>query len=571
MGCLFGIWEIGLSADRTASGIVSGGGQDTGVRGDNIIITMRIPAASPDFSNYPVATIDDETITVEEFRRNFEPSSEDNAVTIEEFSKQSIDLLERMVNIRLILKEARNIGLHELPEIKNILKVNSNKILRTLLEEKLVRDIKPGREMVEELYKKAVAEWKIKSILVENENIATKMKKEIKAGKEFDVVIANAISDGVARGGGQGAYTKGKDLLPKIADVVSNMTPGSISPVIPVDNGFVILKVEDVRYPDNPEAMEWARTQLLKQEKYRFLKKYNLQLINKYVKVNKKIYKGIDFEAKKPGFAKLLTDKRVVATVKGGKSITVGELADEVRQRFQHGIERAVESKKANSQKEPVMALIINKRVFFQEAQNQGLDKTKEYHLRYQEFEDSLLFDVFLKKVIVPDIRVSDEESRNYYDNNIGNYTYPEMIRIKSLAFSNRKDTEKAIISLREGTEFQWIRENAEGVLGKDAEGSVLFDDTLLTVKNLPADIQKSVSGAKAGENRLYADANGTYYYVLHISQVVPSRPKPFPEIREEITGKVFVEKVNKAIQEWARKLKEAYDVKIYAIDFKRI
>ena len=54
---------------------------------------------------------------------------------------------------------------------------------------------------------------------------------------------------------------------------------------------------------------------------------------------------------------------------------------------------------------------------------------------------------------------------------------------------------------------------------------------------------------------------------MLYINQIVPPRPQPFEAVSKEIAEKVYSQKVNEEIEQWAAQLKEYYPVKIYRAD----
>ena len=157
------------------------------------------------------------------------------------------------------------------------------------------------------------------------------------------------------------------------------MKVGSVSPIIPIQSGFVILRLEAIRYTDDPDAMKLARDEALKRKKVQALKDYSNALIKKYVKVNQDTLGRIDYESKTPGFEALLKDKRVIAEIRGENPITVGELTQHLKQQFYHGIEEAIKTKKLNSRKASTLDEMIYKRVFRKEAIRLGLDKTESY------------------------------------------------------------------------------------------------------------------------------------------------------------------------------------------------
>ena len=81
--------------------------------------------------------------------------------------------------------------------------------------------------------------------------------------------------------------------------------------------------------------------------------------------------------------------------------------------------------------------------------------------------------------------------------------------------------------------------------------------------------MQKAVSGANAGDFRLYENPQGPFY-VLYIYQVVPAKLQPFEAVGQEIYTTVYQDKQKKSIEHWADQLREYYPVKIYQTDLER-
>jgi len=509
-----------------------------------------------------VASVNDELITLDEFNYAL-TSSQKGAVGEKKVNKEDeAELLQRLINARLIVQEAQKIGLDELPEVKNMIDVYARITLREQLMERTLKNVKVDEKEVEKLYKEAVKEWKLSSVVFEKEDDAKKMAEQLSAGKKFDELSKAYIAAGKAKGD-EAQYLKVKELNPHVVRAVSKMKPGSVSPVIPLQSGFAIVKLEDIRYPENADEKERARAEALKQKRVQVLKEYNNSLIKKYAKVHHDVLDRLDFEAKEPGFQKLLKDTRSLADIKGEKPITVGELSQALRQQLYHGVDQAIESKKVNARKMQMFDDILYKRVFRKEALRLRLDKTEGYTYKVKEYEDSVIFGAFVQKAVVPDVKVNDEELRAYYEEHIKEYTLPEMMRIDGLAFDKRADAEGAIEKLRKGADFQWLSANAEGQADKNSKGLLRFEGKLLTTKDLPEGVQKAVSGAKSGDSRIYAAPEG-YFYALSMREVIPSSPKPFEEVRSVIAQKVFDAKVRKAMNEWTAKLRAASDVKIY-------
>ncbi len=503
-----------------------------------------------------VATVNGEPITLEELNRDLPFAS----------GASKSEVLRRLINVSLVVQEGQRIGLDELPEIRNMVDAFSKVTLREELMERQVKGIKVDDKEVEKLYKESIKEWKISSLLFEKEDAAKKMAEEIKAGKNFDELSKQYVAEGKAKGGERGDWLKVREVSPQIVNTVSKMKAGSVSPIIAIKSGFVILRLEDIRYTEDPEAKKQAREEALKRKKVQVLKDYSNGLIKKYAKVNQDVLKRVDYESIVPGFEALLQDKRVVAEIRGESSITVGELTQHLKMQFYHGVERPSERKRLNQKKVSALDEMIYKRVFRKEALRLGLDKTEGYENKVKEYENSVLFGAFVNKVIVPDSKLKEEEIKRYYSEHLKEYTMPEMMKINGLVFAKREDGESAVEKLRKGTEFQWLAENAEGQVDKNAKGLLTFDGKLLTTKDLPEGVQKAIHGARTGDFRLYESSEG-YFYALAIQNVIPSKPQPFEEAREAVAKRLFDEKVKEAVEDYADKLRAISEVKIYLQD----
>ncbi len=512
-----------------------------------------------------VAMVNDEPITLDEFNQGRAPLQPGHADSQKTEMTSDSEVLRRLVNTRLIIQEARKIGIDELPEIKNMVDVFSRVTLRELLMGKQLKDVKvkADEKDVDRIYKDLVREWKISSLQFQNEEAAKKVEEEIKAGGDFGEIAKKLIAEGAAKGGEEKNYLKAKDLHPQIAGTISKMKAGSVSSVITLTTGYVIFQLQDVRFPEDPQAKEMAKQEALTLKKGEVLKEYNDTLIKKYTKVHKEVLDSLDFESKEPGFQELLKDKRVVAEIKGETPITVGELAEYLRQQLYHGVERAAESKRLNSRKNPALDEMLYKRVFRKEAFRLGIDKTEVYKNKIREYENSVVFGAFVQKAIVPDVKIMEDELKAYYNDHLKEYTFPEIMKIDSLVFAKRNEAEEAIEKLREGTEFQWLAANAEGQVDKNTKGLLILEEKSFTTKDLPEGVRKAISGAKAGDFKLYASPEG-HFYVLFIQAVIPSVPQPYEEARKDIGNKVFNEKLMKLLEEWADKLRAVSEVKVY-------
>lgn len=510
-----------------------------------------------------VATVNGEPITSEELSQavgmRHAEAREGKKVGKVDFS----EILNRLVNIRLILLEARNIGLDELPEVREDVDNYSRNAVGEVLLNRQTRDIAVADNEVDARYRDLVKEYKLQSLLFGKEEDAKAFQAAIKSGQDFGKTAGKALDEGTAKGRDEGAYVKSENLLPGIKEAISRMTVGSISPVIKIQSGYTILRLEEIRFPENPEARARARDMLLGVRKFEKTREYVESLKKQYAHVRQDVLDGLDYDASAAGFQALLDDRHVVAEVTGEDPVTVGELSKAIERKFFHGIEKAVEKKEVNARKVDVLDSVLNKRVVRKEALRLGIDKSEEYRAMVTEHENSVLFGVFVQKVIRPGIRFEEKELRAYYEKHVAEFSSPGMARIDSLVFSRKARAKEALHKLNEGADFSWVAANADGQVDKNSEDVLRFEGSLVAVNSLPKDVQDVVAGASAGEFRLYESPEG-YAYVLSIREVIPSNPRPFEQVVGEVAGKVTGEKLKRGVEEYAGNLRKAYPVKVF-------
>ncbi len=510
-----------------------------------------------------VATVNGEPITPEELdqalaMRHVE-AQEGNKVGKVDYS----EILDRLINTRLIVLEARNIGLDQLPEVKEDVNNYSRVALVEVLLRRQTADLRVTDNEVETKYRDIVTEYKVQSLLFAKEADAKSFEADVRSGKDFGTIANQVLDGGIATGKDEAAYVKSESLLPGIKAVVSGMAVGSVSHVIPVPSGFTVLKLEEVRVPEIPEAREQAREALLSVKRFETSRAYVESLKKEYVQVKRDVLDGLDYDGAPAGFQALLADRRAVAEVKGEEPVTVGQLSDAIQRKFFHGIERAAEKKSVNAKKTDVLDMLLNQRVVRKEALRLGLDKSEAYRAKVTEYENSVLFGVFLQKVVRPGIRVEDKDIKAYYEKHIAEFSSPERVRFDSLAFFRKARAKEAMHKLNEGADFAWVGANADGQLDRNSEDQLQFGAKLVAVNTLPEDVRGVVTGASPGDIRLY-ESPGGYAYVLVIREVNPPKPQAIDQVIGEIAGKVTAARMKRDTEEYARNLRKAYAVKVF-------
>ena len=516
----------------------------------------------PPYDDTPVALVDDEPITKYDLSVAIARQEEETSDHPEEMEKEYLRILDRLITARLVVLEAKNIGLHETTEVTSQIEAYKRKQLQVDLIAKQLQGLEPDPAEVEEMYRNISREVKLYSLIFPVGPEARRFLEEVKDGN-FDQLAKRYIAEGKAKEQKDEAYVKIKDLEPDVAEEAYSMKVGELSKIYLIKDSHLLYRLVDARFVEDPSVREEAVRKVSETTRSKKAMEYSFTLEDKYVTFDRDLYKQLDFQT---DLEKLLQDKRVLVKAKKENDpfvITVANLAAEMKRSFFHGAEKAAKLNLINERKDAAISNMIFKYTSDLEARHLGLDQTEDFKRKVKDFEISVVFNAFMNKLILPEVKVTEEEIRAYYDEHIDEYSSPAMLQMKSLVFNTRQDAENALDKLRKGADYNWVSANAANLVAPDTAGVLPLDKNLLSLTSLPEDLQELARDAKKGTSLLYAPAEPNFFYVLLMENVFPPEPQPYEQARKEAGKKIYIRKSEELLAEYITKLKEEYPVKI--------
>jgi hypothetical protein len=527
---------------------------------------VRAPLFSADSQECPVANVAGDVIVLGELAQALEAGHLNMPRRRAAAAKPDMDFrpaLDRLIASRLVVLEAREMGLDEAPDFTSAVSDYRASRLRAMLQREAARRAKPDPAEVERLYRETVREWKVKSILLEKEDAAKAFEAALKAGGSFDALSKRYIAEKKAKGDAKAEFVPPKHMLPEVREALEKAKPGTPTGLIKVPAGWVVMRIDGARYPPNDKAARAeARSRSLARVEQKMVRDFYLSLVKKHATVDEALLKKLDFEAGGvKGFEALLADKRTVVAIRGEAPITVGDLTREVSMKFFHGLEGPIQQKRVNRQKEEAFEKLLGSRLFAKEAAARKLDQRLDFRREMAEYERGLAFNTFIEKVIAPDVKVTEADALGYYEEHKAEFTAPQMYKLDGFAFATTKEAQAALDKLKGGTDFTWLRSSAPGQLPPEKR-SLQFDGATLSATALPADLAKALTGVRSGEYRLYAPRAGEVY-VIRVVEQIPPAPQPYVDAREKIAKSLFNRKLTDAMGEYAAKLRKAQPVDV--------
>jgi len=538
---------------------------------------QRIPLFSEQHAATVVASVNGEAITLKEFAIELARMHSDLAGSEARGKQNFTETLDRLIAIKLVEQEALNIGFDKTPAVQSQME---NFALKAMIQQLLadqVRNIQVDTAAIDELYRQMAIEVKLLTYRFFTQADAEALIKEAAAGGDFRALADQQVKAGKGEGGDEPQYARLNDLLPAVAQAVYAMQPGEVSQIFKAEKGVMLFRLEDRRNYEDAEVRQAAANRLLQQESRKKQMAYLKSLEDKYVTFDKQAEQALDFakilEANPQAkgtevFAALSKDQRPLATISNGREtvlVTVAEIAKKLESSMYHGMDRVIDAQNLSKQKESVLSNKLVAVTGRMEAQSQGIDKTAAFQEQLDDFEESLLFETFMAKAVVPGISVREEDVRAYYDKNLENYSSPLMLKMKSLVFTREESARDAQKKLLAGSDFKWVSANATDLADADSKEVLALGDALLSITALPKELHEQVEEARQGEVFLYAGPGGLYYTLL-IESAFPPVAKPYEEVRQEIGRILYAEKIKEALADWVVKLKKVYETKNYLV-----
>lgn len=193
---------------------------------------------------------------------------------------------------------------------------------------------------------------------------------------------------------------------------------------------------------------------------------------------------------------------------------------------------------KTDEGKKELLRELVRIEVFSKEARRIGLHKDKDFKARIAEITKALLASEYVRKVVLSEVKINDQEVRRYYEEHINELKEPEKIKAPHIFIGLPKEAPPDVIREKE--------EKAKGILERVKKG----EDFLELMRESSEDIDKDVDYFAKGrlvpeiEDVVFGLEIGEVTPILRVSEGflifklldrIPERTIPYEEAREGI------------------------------------
>lgn len=501
-----------------------------------------------------LAKVNQETITMEDLKEEFSKRHSGH----EKFLSGDVEtkrFLKIVIDQRLLIQEAYRLGLQYDPEIQRLTAgFQEQKLVDSIVRKEIQEKSRASDNEVRAVYDgKMGEEVVVRQIAVMSQDEAEAIRNRVRSGEDFES-LARDFSVAPSRKYGGLLFPLGWGKAdPEWERVAFGLSPGETSPVFRSGIGYEILRLESkrtVEKPDFPKVEEQIRSILERRKNEARREEFLRSLREKYAVRFTDIALGVG------DLKNALEQNReeILATWAGG-SVTVSYFAS----RLNIDLFSTVPPDEVSAQIRAVLHDLVDLKLMYAEAMAKEYDKDPEVARKVRKFREGLMENMLYGKYILPDLKVTGEEVKEYYQKNPREFVYPEKRRVAQILLESPDSAQEVLEKIRAGDSFDALaRTYSKDAPTKDLGGEVGWFEQ----RQIPPALEPTVWSLKAGEvgGPVRTEAG---FHIVKLLEVRPAMPKGFPEAEKEIEKKLLMKKSEEKVNFWLEKLRTVSRIEI--------
>jgi len=502
--------------------------------------------------------------------------------------KTKLEALNHLINVELIVKKAQELGLDKDEKVQSRIKTateqiqqevteKSNNSTEQILIQGLIKQevddrlikiteteiVRYYKENKEEFYVQDM--YNLQEIVVETEEEAKVILKEIKKGADFDFLAQGKSMGLTAKKGGYLGYLTidsvklfGYDDFKEIA---STLKIGEVSKVIKTEKGYCLLKLLEIKpaYQETLEKTKGFIERKLNQERRE--NAYNEWLDNLKEQAQIQIAFNLDEVTEESLSSK--PPETVLVSFRGGE-ITLEEF---------NKAWGDPDNKNKYKTKEKLLENMLKERILVQRAQEIGLEEDENVssqikaaieQIRKEEEEkikisiQQPLIDAAMKVEIYDKVKLSEEEIEEYYKENKEDFIKDEEYHLRHILVETQEEAEAVLEKISGGADFAELAKERSLCPSKEKGGDLGFIARGMTIKPF----EDAGFVLKPGEISEVVETEFGYH-IIKLEEIRPERQKTLEESSIEIEYILLPEKQQDAFTNWLSSLRDEAQVEI--------
>jgi len=525
--------------------------------------------------NRTIATIGDYKLTTEEFSEYFDRLPLTYASSQEEFNKRH-EILDSMIVTRLLIQGAYELNIDKVHELARAVAANKNKFLMaTLYRTHIASKAEPAEAEIRDYYNRLENRIRASHILVENMDTAQALFERVKNGENFEQLAFDySIDPEAKRNKGDLGYLLWGALVDEFQEAAFSMEPGEVSPPIKSRFGYHIIKLVEKSPNENRQDYEDARESI----KNQLVRRNSMKLMEDYMEMAKTKYPiAIDTTTFEYLIHKMQqvyppqimanlprndfdveqldrNEKELVAATWEGGQVSLMEYLGLLKN-VPPGIRPDFDDYDSLA---TVVFEMKKMEILTHEALAEGLDQDEDYLKNMRMFKEFNMADIMKNDSISAPPPPDEEGLRQYYEENIDEFTTPAKIHVYEILLSDEFKANQLANEIKSLNQF---KDKAADLTERPGKRGRQGDLGFIEKKWYPEifDVAEKTPVGKIGGPVMTAEKYAIFYVVERIEPEI----KAFLDVKRSVNDKLLKQSKNQAIQAWIDKRLKTTEVEV--------
>jgi peptidyl-prolyl cis-trans isomerase C len=251
----------------------------------------------------------------------------------------------------------------------------------------------------------------------------------------------------------------------------------------------------------------------------------------------------------------ILVEKRKVVAVVNGYKITIDDIENKIKSSPEFYREYAYFD--PNS----VIDDYINQVLLFQYAKRYERKLRKKIENEMKNYYMEILTHAFVENILSNQIKISDEEISNYYNNHLNEFVIPERVQISEIVVDTKEKADEILNRLKLGESFEEIAEKESIAPTREKRGEIGW----IEVEKLNPEVASLLSKVKPGEILANIIKTEMGYHIIKLTGRTEKRILTLSEATPIIKNLLLSQKKKVEVENLMKKLKEKSKIVKYS------
>lgn len=203
----------------------------------------------------------------------------------------------------------------------------------------------------------------------------------------------------------------------------------------------------------------------------------------------------------------------------------------------------------------------LNDEQLEQAIQQQGFESMQQYKDMFFENNMNGFLVNKLREEVVNEVSVSDEEAKEYYDNNQQQFETSEQKKVSHILFNNQAKAEEVLTEINNGADFAEMA--SEHSTGPTAENGGDLGYITANEQGLDKTFRDAAMELSVGEVSSEPVETQFGFHLIKVTDFREAGVREFEEVKSQIKSQMRSQKQNQAFQEFVQGLREDAEIDI--------